>query len=265
MRFRSETAFASMFMGWRKNGTRVGASVLSLLLTCVGVFSAVDADAASGLNRKPGWPGNTLGGLPCYGVADNTRFDYITERDRLAIVENYHFYREVQELKQTDKQLASNLDYTLRSIPNHHRALWLKVRHYLRVIKNEQARKDLAAQELIKEGLPPPECYFQRGKAFNPGDGMVPAIFAIYLHKRKQYDAALAEYELAEQLLPNYAEVVYNKGLLYFDMGELDKAREYAERARALGYPLTGLQRKLDDSASADTKSRRGAAAPDAN
>lgn len=34
-------------------------------------------------------------------------------------------------------------------------------------------------------------------------------------------------------------------GLLYVDLGNLEKAREYAERAQTLGYPLSGLQRKI--------------------
>lgn len=80
---------------------------------------------------------------------------------------------------------------------------------------------------------------------------MVPAIFGIYLHRREMYDAALAQYDLSESVLPNNSEVIYNKGLLYFDMGQFDKAREYADKARELGYPLKGLQRKLDTAVAA--------------
>ena len=74
---------------------------------------------------------------------------------------------------------------------------------------------------------------------------MVPAIFGIYLHRRGKHEAAMESYLKAEKQLPNHPELLYNIGLLQFDVGNNEKAKEYAERAQALGYPLTGLQKKI--------------------
>jgi tetratricopeptide (TPR) repeat protein len=41
------------------------------------------------------------------------------------------------------------------------------------------------------------------------------------------------------------AEINYTLGLMYFDRGEFAPARECAERAYALGYPLPGLKKRL--------------------
>lgn len=226
---------------WRLGYVSVLATAFVVILGVPGL------SLAQGINRNPGWPGDTLSGVKCYGrqgKSDATRFDY-SEKDKLIQVEAYHFTRDVQALAQNDKKLTANFDYTLRSIPNHHRALWLKATHYMRMIDDESKRQEIEMQQLRREGFPPPECYFHRGKAFNPGDGMVPAIFAIYLHKLNKYELALAEYDWAERILPNNAEIIYNKGLLYVDMGKLDKARVYADKAQALGYPLKGLQRRI--------------------
>ena len=218
-----------------------------------------DLSAAQMLNMNPGWPGTTLSGVQCYGDATDSRFDYITERNRIGIVEKFHFYRDIEQLKMHDSKLDNDLDYTLRWIPNHHRALWARARFYLRSLKSEAKREQLQRKERSRQGNPPPECYFNRAKAFNPRDGMVPAIFGIYLHKRDMHEAALTQYKLAEEMLPKHAELIYNIGLLYFDMGNLDRAREYADKASALGFPLKGLRRKLgstnpeaDEAASAD-------------
>lgn len=207
---------------------------------------AIESHAAQTLNRTPGWPGTTLSGVPCWGSSTDSRFDYISERNRIGIVEKFHFYREIEQLTMHDGRLDNDLDYTLRSIPNHHRALWARARWYMRSLKNENKRDQLQRKERLREGNPPPECYFNRAKLFNPRDGMVSAIYGVYLHKRDAHEAALTEYKRAEEIIPQYAELIYNMGLLYLDIGNLDKAREYADKASALGHPLKGLRRRLN-------------------
>jgi Tfp pilus assembly protein PilF len=193
-----------------------------------------------------GWPGNTLSGVECYGPGQGVGpFDYGSQRSQIGIVEEYHFKPEHEQLAEgASIWTRNNLDYTLRAVPNHHRALWAMARWYL--LKLEQTdRNQLEALERLREGPPPPECYFRRAKRFAPKDGTVPAIFGIYLHKREKLDEALTEYSLAESLAPGNAELIYNMGLLHFDMDNFDKAQEYAQRASSLGYPLRGLQSKL--------------------
>ena len=45
----------------------------------------------------------------------------------------------------------------------------------------------------------------------------------------------------------NSAELVYNIGLAYFEMGKLDKAKEYAQQAYDNKFPLPGLKNKLKE------------------
>jgi Flp pilus assembly protein TadD len=81
---------------------------------------------------------------------------------------------------------------------------------------------------------------------WRPGDGMVRLVYAIYLHRRGDLEAALVRYHEAEQLMPDSVEVHYNLGLLYADLGKLDLAKAEAAKAYADGYPLQGLRRKIE-------------------
>ena len=90
------------------------------------------------------------------------------------------------------------------------------------------------------------ECYFERAFAFHPDDPNPYFIYAVYLHRSKQYDAALKEYKQAEELGLNSAELNYNLGLLYLDMNDLKQARAYADKAYGEGYPLPGLRNRLE-------------------
>ena len=223
-------------------------------MSCTAIFVAVlqlflpaHTEAMQGLNRKPGWPGTTLSGHDCYGKKQGYGpYDYVSEKSKLEVIEAYHFTPQVERLiRPKSGTIDNNIDYTLRAVPNHHRALWAKARLYLRRI-NREDRDAWLAKERTQEGYAPPECYFQRAKAFNPLDGVVPSIFGIYLHQRGNLEKALTEYKIAEELAPSYPELIYNIGLLYLDLGNVSAAQEYSKRANSLGYPLTGLQRRID-------------------
>lgn len=224
-------------------------NALPVLFISAVLLGPLSASIAGPLNRNIGWPGKTLAGNQCYGDGSGYGpFDYISERSKIIIVEKHHFTNDIEQLvagrSGTQTGLESNLDYTLRAVPNHHRALWAMTRYYLKKLAT-QGSPLLEKRELTRIGEPPPECYFQRAKAFSPDDGMVSAIFGIYLHKRGRLDDALAEYGQAESKIPNFPELIYNMGLLYLDMDDIVGAQEYAERAENLGYPLTGLQKRI--------------------
>jgi len=222
--------------------------ITTLLIVCLIVMCSSSL-ASQGLNRKPGWPGTALSGTDCYGkLTGYGPHDYNTEKEKIWEVEAFHFLPKMESLdgEYKYKILASNFDYTLRAVPNHHRALWAYSRLYLRALKYS-GRAALEESERAQKSTAAPECYFQRAKVFNPNDWMVWAIYGIYLHKRGELQASLTEYQRAEEELPNHAELIYNMGLLYFDMGDLAKARDYADRAENLGYPLRGLDRKIID------------------
>ena len=212
-----------------------------LMLVILLFFPSLKADA-----RGLGWPGATLSEMECYGGPQGYGpYNYVTQNSRVGIVERHHFTPPVERLVRGESsELVGDLDYTLRAIPNHHRALWAMTRYYLRKA-GQLSDEEFQRFELTLRSEPPPECYFQRAKLFAPQDGMVPAIYGIYLHKRGLAEAALQEYKQAEELLPDDAELAYNTGLVYFDLGDMAQAKEYAEKAATLGYPLTGLQRKI--------------------
>lgn len=201
--------------------------------------------ASQTLNRSPGWPGTTLNGVACFGEGQGYGpYDYNLEKQAIEKVETFHFYPEIEQLQLHAARLDGDLDYTLRAVPNHHRALWARVRFFLRTL--DESDPTIASEtEKTRKGHPPPECYFQRAQAFNPGDGVVPGIFGIYLHKRGKLEAALAEYKKAEKMIPKHPELIYNMGLLFLDLNQIDEAKKYAERARSLGYPLSGLSRRI--------------------
>jgi tetratricopeptide (TPR) repeat protein len=175
----------------------------------------------------------------------------IAEAANIAIVERYHFNSRVEALLEgMTGVLPGDIDYTLRQIPNHYRAL------------------NAMAKWQLQHGYPPgashltADCYFVRALSFRPEDGTLHLIYATYLHRKKDYDAARESYRQAEKFGPQSAELYYNMGLLYLDTKEYSLARSYARKAYELGYPLQGLRRKL--SAINQWREPEPAAVPDA-
>ena len=168
-----------------------------------------------------------------YGPYDYT--DPFHFREKLPIVERHHFTRGVEYLiKGNTGNVMQDLSYTLMSFPNHHRAL------------------ASVAKLSIKERRPKPltstftvECWFDRAIRWRAKDGTVRMIFGNYLSQTKNHKEALAQYEVAEQLLKNNANLYYNMGLLYMDLKNYDKAQEYAKKAYDQGFPLVGLKNQL--------------------
>jgi tetratricopeptide (TPR) repeat protein len=164
-------------------------------------------------------------------------FDYRTASARqIQLVEDYHFTPSVEELKHGKSGLAigADLDYTLRAIPNHHRALVAMMELGFKVKKD-----------------PPPgaqwrvACYFDRAIRFSPDDGAVHTIFGIYMFRRGKISDATAQFEMAEKLGDNSGNMHYNAGLAYFELGDYDKAVVHAKKAAEAGFSLPGLRDKL--------------------
>jgi len=167
-------------------------------------------------------------------------YDYRSEYNqvnKIPIVEGAHFQPEVESLKlgppiyHTTYDIMGGLDYTLRAIPNHHRALATLIRFAKRGWKTDPYRT--------------PDCYFDRAIRFAADDGSVRLLFGTYLHQKKDYKNAEKQYLAADQLMPGSMDVSYNLGLLYFDMGQRQKAKEQAISAYSRGYPLSGLRDRL--------------------
>ncbi|MGI9305290.1 MAG: tetratricopeptide repeat protein [Gammaproteobacteria bacterium] len=170
-------------------------------------------------------------------------FDYtnpIHVRDKLPIVEKWHFNADVEGLTGTmaGGDIGGHLWYVIRSFPNHHRALSSMARLWRQHMPKNQ----------IPAGVEPhrtPEVLFERAIAFAPHDGMVRLLYGSHLHRIGELDKALDFYEQAEKLKPDSPELHYNLGLLYTDIKSYDKAKEHAIRAYSYNYPLPGLKKKL--------------------
>lgn len=163
-------------------------------------------------------------------------FDYRSDKDKLPIVEGAHFTLEVETLKAGKSgSLGGDIDYTLRAFPNHPRALLAMVRlgDKLKVERVPGAHYTVA-------------CFLDRAVRFRPDDATVRMIFGTYLAKRKKNELALEHLEVAEKNAIDNANVHYNLGLVYFDLGKYDQALRHAHAAYKLGFDLPGLRTKLE-------------------
>ncbi len=162
--------------------------------------------------------------------------DPIARANRLPIVQKFHFTPNVENLiKGESSSLGGDLDYVLRSFPNHHRALNSLVRLALKQKRNQIADMHFSV-----------DCYFDRAIGYVPDDAIVHLLYGNYLYGIKKYDQSLAQYLDAEKIDPENPNILYNAGLLYFDQKDYDKALSYAKKAYAAGFPLQGLKQKLE-------------------
>jgi Tfp pilus assembly protein PilF len=160
------------------------------------------------------------------------------DRDLLNTVQNHHFSKEVETLQQGQTApLPKDIAFVLRWFPNHYRALSAMARW--------QLIHKLPLDDTGDERVWTAECYFMRALDFRPDDWKLHNIYGIYLHRAKRLAEAEREYAAAAENGAEGAEFFYNRGLLAIDMGQLDKASEYAEHAYALGAPLPGLRDRL--------------------
>lgn len=189
-----------------------------------------------------GFDGVDLEGRPCRGNPQGYGpYDYTNPasvQNNLPVVEQYHFTPQVERLISGKSGfILSDLDYTIRAFPNHHRALFAVIRAY-----SEPGR---LKQRNMGEPKTPPECYLQRAAKFSPKDGKVELLYGLYLHKLGKLDEAEDHYRRAVKLMPRSAEAHYNLGLLLTDQERYADAVPVAKKAYQYGYPLAGLRRRL--------------------
>lgn len=181
----------------------------------------------------------TCGSLGATGYGP---LDYRTAApDQKALVEGAHFTKDVENLKGYYNEArgrrgapGDDLDYTLRAFPNHPRALFAMVR----LQEKEGTIKPKGARW-------PVPCYFERAIRFRPDDGNVRLVFGLYLMKQGNKEGAVREFEFAKNALGDDPNASYNLGLAYFEVGKYDLALAEAKRAKELGFPLEGLEKKL--------------------
>ena len=163
-------------------------------------------------------------------------FDYRTSRDKLVVVETYHFTQDVEALRSgATGQIASDIDYTLRASPNHTRAL-IAMANLGRKLNTDQPPG-------AKYSLP---CYFDRAIRFADNDPMVHLVYGTYFARVGKQKEAVEQLEVALKLDQGNANIHYNLGLVYLDLKNYPKAREHAQRAYDLGFTLPGLRKRLE-------------------
>ncbi len=172
------------------------------------------------------------------GVGPYDYRDPVERNDHILTVERFHFNSDVQSLRsgQTSAYIMTDLDYVLRAVPNHHLALAALARYAPRRRPQEAHFRRT-------------ECYFWRAVTFRPDDPVVRAAYGVYLMQEGRLDDAEEQYKKALEIDDDYAEAHYNLGLLYVRKGNLEQARLHADKAYALGFPLPGLKRKIEQMA----------------
>jgi tetratricopeptide (TPR) repeat protein len=153
----------------------------------------------------------------------------------IAMVEPHHFPEEVElGIRGATGPLGSDIDYTLRAIPNHPRALATMARVGVR---------DKVTQ--LPGAQFPVECYFVRAMEFQPADPAVRATYATYLMALGKLEMARDQLREAVALAPEHPTYNYNLGLAYYKTKQFKEANEHAHKAYALGFPLPGLKHLL--------------------
>lgn len=197
-------------------------ALASLLLSFVG-HSFVHAQTV------PGGCG-TLRSVGQYGPYDARK-----DLDRLPIVLGAHFRPHTQALTTIRKiDDGADLDYTLRAIPNYHRALIV----LMRFAEREKSPQPPGTRFSV-------DCYFKRAIAFTPDDAIVRMIYSTYLNSQGNAPEANSQLSVATGYAADNPFTHFNIGLHYFDLKNYDMALVQAHKAMALGWTQVDLRDRL--------------------
>ncbi len=173
----------------------------------------------------------------CGDLRDSTGpFDYRTvEPKTRALVESYHFTVGVEKLfaGHTGK-IGGDLDYTLRAMPNHHRAL-ISMMTYGQRLKLPHVP---AAKFSV-------ECYFKRALQFAADDTIARLLYATYLFRNGRDTEADGQISITIQEAGDNGFSHYNIGMVLAEQGRYDQALQQAHRAAALGFDRPQLREVL--------------------
>jgi tetratricopeptide (TPR) repeat protein len=199
-----------------------------VISSIAGAAFAVFAVSAAHSQLVPGGCGYLENG---YGP-----YDARTDHAKLPVVMFYHFTPAIENLIEgtNTTTVGSDLDYTLRAVPNYHRALIAMVR----LAERQKTDKPRTVRYTV-------ECWFQRAIAFRADDAIVRMIYSTYLNKKRRVADANAQLEAATVYAKDNGFTHYNIGLHYFDLKNYDKALAQAHKAMALGFTLTELKTQL--------------------
>lgn len=181
-------------------------------------------------------------GRPLDYTSDEDKYAYSGgQRNKLGLVEKYHFNRKVETLEGgMNGVLPGDIHYVLKQFPNHYRALNSMANWHLQ--NPNPTDEDCNCLDWLLSA----ECYFTRALTLKQDDPVVYYILAIYLHKNGDIEKSADAYRDAEKLGLDSAEFHYNMGLLLVDAKDYQSARAQAEKAYAMGVGIPGLRNKLE-------------------
>ncbi|WAC71166.1 hypothetical protein OU995_16355 [Roseateles sp. SL47] len=157
------------------------------------------------------------------------------EMSPLQLVEGAHFIDTCEALYRCKRgSIGSDLDYTLRAFPNHHRALVAMMRY----------------GELTKKAQPPEarytvDCYFRRALVWRPEDAIARLLYTTYLNENKRTADARVQLQEAAKHVGDNAFTIYNLGMVALDLNEVDMAVDAARRSYAAGMRHPALRQRL--------------------
>ncbi len=163
-------------------------------------------------------------------------YDYRTDHSKLPIVTGAHFTAPVEALIRgnTATLPGPDISYTLRAIPNHHRALI----SMMKLGEKEKTSKPNGSAYTVA-------CWFTRAIAFRPDDAIVRMIYSGFLSSKGNVNDANNQLEFATVYAKDNAFTHYNIGLHYFDLKNYDKALVQAHKAIGLGFNHADLRNQL--------------------
>lgn len=171
------------------------------------------------------------------GDLGRTQWDYrFATQAQHNEVEGAHFVPKVENLiSGKSGPLGGDLNYTLKAVPNHHRAL-VSIMRWSKKLKLPQ----LPAMPL------PVECYFERGIRFKADDHIVRMLYAQFLIDQARPAEAAKQLEQVARMAGDNGFTLYNIGLLYSDMKDYGQALTYAHKAMTLGFSRPELRQQLE-------------------
>lgn len=169
------------------------------------------------------------------GVGQYGPYDARKDLDKLPIVLGAHFTPQVEALiKGSSGTVGADLDYTLRAIPNYHRALLSMIR-----LGN---RSKIESTDGSRFSV---ECWLKRAVAFAPDDAIVRMIYSSFLNTKGRVAEGSEQLSVATVLAKDNPFTHYNIGLHYLDLKDYENALSRAHKALALGFLQTELKDQL--------------------
>lgn len=195
--------------------------VVALLLAATACVSALAQSEAAGC-------GSLENG---YGP-----YDYRTDHAKLPIVTGAHFTAPVEALIRgnTATRPGGDIDYTLREIPNHHRALLSMIK----LGEKEKTSKPPGSRYSV-------QCWLERAVNFRPDDAIVRMIYSGFLNSKGNVNDANTQLAFATAYAKHNAFTHYNIGLHDFDLRNYDEALAQAHKPIGLGFNHADLPNQL--------------------